>query len=98
VTARSECSRRLADDTLAYRTVLLLQDIEGLSDKEELKKLVAALPINDVAHIRNMTADPPFGVDTEIEITCPGCYHEFSIDLPLEASFFFPRQKKKSRG
>ncbi len=86
-----------ADDTLVYRTAMLLDDIEGLTDKKELQKLIAALPINDVAYIRNIVSEPPFGVDTNVEITCANCLQDFEVDLPLEANFFFPRAKKGKR-
>jgi hypothetical protein len=86
-----------ADDTLTHRTAQLLVDIEGLTDKRELQMLIKSLPINDVAYIRNCVNEPPFGVDTDVEIICPSCLHEFQVDLPLEANFFFPRKKKESR-
>jgi hypothetical protein len=85
-----------ADDTLLYRTALMVEEIEGLTDKHELQSLLKALPINDVAYLRNIVNEPPFGVDTIIEIPCPACLQDFSIDLPLEANFFFPRGKKKA--
>lgn len=83
-----------ADDTLTYRTAQLLDNIEGLNDKRELQTLVKNLPISDVGYIRNCINQPPFGVDTDVEIICPSCLHEFQVDLPLEANFFFPRRKK----
>jgi hypothetical protein len=83
------------DDTLLYRTALLLEEIEGVSLKKELALLLKKLPIQDVAHLRNEINTPPFGVDTEIPILCPSCTEEFKIDLPLETSFFFPRKKTK---
>lgn len=86
-----------SDDTLVYRTAMLLDDIEGLEDKKELQKLISVLPINDVAHIRNMVSEPPFGVDTNVSITCANCLQDFEVDLPLEANFFFPRAKKGKR-
>jgi len=81
------------DDTLLYRTAQLLEDVEGLTNKHELLALLKRLPISDVAHLRNLVNDPPFGVDTDIEIPCPSCTSEFTVDLPLEANFFFPRKK-----
>jgi hypothetical protein len=81
------------DDTLLYRTSLLLEDLGGLKNKHEIQMLLKDLPINDVAYLRNIINEPPFGVDTNAEVICPRCYNEFSIDLPLEASFFFPRAK-----
>lgn len=79
------------DDSLLYRTALMVNDIEGLSGKEELMILLKRLPIVDVSHIRNLTTNPPFGVDTQCELTCPRCLHDFEIDLPYELDFFFPR-------
>ncbi len=86
-----------ADDTLIYRTALLLEDVEGLTDKNELIMLLKKLPIQDVSYMRNLITDPPFGVDTKIEINCVSCTEDFEIDLPLEANFFFPRSKKKDK-
>lgn len=83
-----------ADDTLLYRTALLLGDIDGISNKTELQILLKNLPINDVSYIRNCINEPPFGVDTDIDIICPSCLEEFTLDLPLESNFFFPRRKK----
>lgn len=82
------------DDTLTYRTAMLLHEIDGIKAKNDLQVLLKNLPINDVSYIRNCINEPPFGVDTNIEIVCPSCMHDFSVDLPLEASFFFPRRKK----
>jgi hypothetical protein len=82
------------DDTLLYRTALLLEEIDGIFNKSELQLLLKSLPINDLSHLRNCMNEPPFGVDTGVEIICPSCLHEFQIDLPLEANFFFPRRKK----
>jgi hypothetical protein len=84
------------DDTLLYRTALMLEEIEGVTDTREIKFLLAKLPINDVAHLRNVVSDPPFGVDTAIGMSCPACTAEFEVDLPLEANFFFPRKKKQT--
>jgi len=83
-----------ADDTLTHRTSMLLEDIDGITEKNELQILLKNLPINDVAHIRNSINEPPFGVDTNVEIFCPSCLQEFEMDLPLEANFFFPRKKR----
>lgn len=82
------------DDTLIYRTALLLNDIDGITNKTELQVLLKNMPINDVSYIRNCILEPPFGVDTDIEIICPSCLQDFEVDLPMDASFFFPRRKK----
>lgn len=91
--ARISNFEKTEDDTLLYRTAILLESIEGVTDRNELNLLLKKLPINDVAYIRGVINDPPFGVNTDVNISCPNCQHEFKIDLPLEANFFFPRKK-----
>lgn len=82
------------DDTLLYRTAMLLEWIEGVTDIKEIQVLLKRLPINDVSHLRNTINEPPFGVDTDVDMICPSCAEEFKIDLPLETNFFFPRKKE----
>lgn len=83
------------DDTLLYRTALLIDEIEGVTMLKEIQYLLKKLPIADVAHLRNEINQPPFGVKTEIPMLCPSCTEEFKIDLPLETSFFFPRKREE---
>ncbi len=82
------------DDSLIYRTAMMLDDIEGLTDKKELMMLLKKLPIQDVSYLRNRTTEPPFGVNTKCNIDCPGCQANYEVDLPLEANFFFPRPRQ----
>ncbi len=83
-----------ADDTLLFRTAQLINNIESITEKEEIKVILKNLPIQDVSYLRNLVNEPPFGVDTKVAIVSPYNNEEFEIDLPLEANFFFPRSKK----
>ena len=85
------------DDTLTYRTALLLNNIEDVTDTKSLQILLKRLPISDVSYLRSLINEPPFGVDTDVDLQCSICGNEFNIDLPLEASFFFPSYKKKEQ-
>ena len=82
-----------ADDTLLYRTALLIEDIEGLTSKDEIQILLQKLPVSDVSYLRNLTNEPPFGVDTKVTIVSPFTMEDFEIELPIEANFFFPKQR-----
>ncbi len=87
-----------ADDTLIFRASLLIEEIEGLTNKLMIQQILKRLPINDVAYLRHLMTEPPFGVDTKVDIVCPHCTNEFDVDMPMEVSFFFPKpnsQKKK---
>jgi hypothetical protein len=81
------------DDTLLYRSALLLEFIDEVDNTNELLMLLRKLPVEDVNYIRNTINEPPFGVETDIGLICPSCTEEFEIALPLEANFFFPRKK-----
>lgn len=88
------------DDTLLYRASLLVEWIESptgamLTGQGPIQTVLENLPIKDVAYIRNLLTDPPFGVDTKVNIGCPLCNNDFTADLPLEANFFFPRTRNK---
>ena len=83
-----------ADDTLLYRTAHLVEEVEGLQDKLEIQMLLKKLPIQDVAYLRTVVNEPPFGVDTKISITNPYTMRDFEVELPLESNFFFPRAKR----
>lgn len=85
-----------ADDTLLYRTAYLLEEVEGLTNKVEIQTLLKKLPIQDVAYLRTVVNDPPFGVETKISVNNPYTLNDFEIELPLEANFFFPRAKRKT--
>ena len=83
-----------ADDTVTFRLATLIEEIQGLDEHNALMELIKALPIADFAHLRETVNDIPFGTETKIDQYCPSCNEEFKTELPLEASFFFPRRRK----
>ncbi|CAE7860277.1 unnamed protein product [Symbiodinium microadriaticum] len=56
------------DDTLLYRTVILLEEIEGVKNKKELMVLLKRLPIVDVAHLRNEVSEEGAGKNPSVEL------------------------------
>jgi len=85
-----------ADDTLLYRTAFLIEEIEGLNSKIEIQTLLKKLPIQDVAYLRTIVNEPPFGVETKVTINNPYTLNDFEIELPLESNFFFPKARRKT--
>lgn len=83
-----------ADDSLNYRTALLIEEIGGVSDKNGIQAILNKLPAMDTNYLRNVTGNPPLGVNTTIPIISPFTGEEFEIELPIETSFFFPKQRK----
>jgi hypothetical protein len=87
-------SETALDDTMTFRLALLLNSVETITDKEELKVLLRNLSIQDVNYIRNIINDPPFGMETNITVLSPYSNEDFEIELPLDSGFFFPKSKK----
>lgn len=83
------------DDTWTFRASLLINDIEGLNDQAAIQTLLARMPIQDVAYIRGLLLDQPFGVDTKVTILCPNCSEGFTVEMPMDINFFFPKTKKE---
>lgn len=88
------------DDTLLFRASSLIEQMETpsggiLTGQHNIIGILEQLPIQDVAYIRNLLTDPPFGVDKTINLNCPSCIRDFQTELPLESNFFFPRTRKK---
>jgi hypothetical protein len=92
-----EFGETAVDDTLIYRASLLLEEIEGVTGQQALQMIISKLAVNDVAFLRNLVNEPPFGVETDIDMICPSCTSEFEIDMPMESNFFFPRHNDKKK-
>jgi len=82
------------DDTLLYKTSLLLDNIEGLTDKTQLLYLLKKLSIADSSYVRNVSTELPFGVNVEVNVVSPYTNQDFKVELPFESNFFFPKLRK----
>ena len=96
---RQEDEEEDLDDTFHYRASLLIREIEGLDNKNDIKTLLASLPTEDTTYLRNVLTDPPFGADTKIQVRCTDCYEKFEVEMPQGANFFSPdlRKTRKTR-
>jgi hypothetical protein len=83
----------VTDDTTIFRSSLLIEEIDGITNKVMIQQIVSHLPISDMSYLRELLYEPPFGVNTTIGVICPHCSHEFEIEMPMELGFFFPKQK-----
>jgi hypothetical protein len=85
------------DDSFLYKASLLIDEIGNdnakVNNRHAIQSLMERLPVADINYIRNTLNNPPFGVDTELIVPCPACGHEFPVELPYEANFFFPKER-----
>lgn len=77
-------------------SLALLARIRLLGGKQPTLADVKDLGIRDRGFIRDQYERIEGGVDTDIEIKCPSCRHEFKSTIDVgQPSFFFPRDSVK---
>lgn len=74
----------------------LLMRLEMLGGEKPTLKMVKSLGMGDRNYLRAQFQEVEGGVDTELELECPSCGHEWEKDLDLSAAnFFFPGGRQK---
>lgn len=86
--------KHTTDDTVIRRNIMLVTSIEDLTNKMEIESIIKNLSLKDSSYLRDSINNVGFGIDTQVDVACPFCYHEWSVDLPIDANFFFPRMNK----
>lgn len=85
------------DDTSLFKIALMVNSVSNgannITDRISIQALLQKMPIKDVLTIKHCIENPPFGVLTKQTTACPFCPEEFSFDIPMGASFFFPPMK-----
>lgn len=88
-----------ADDTLLYRTALLINEIGNekgvITDEKEILILLKNLKMEDLAYLRSKVTEEPFGVNSKLKIISPYTQQEFEQELPYGTSFFLPTARKE---
>lgn len=63
--------------------------INGINDKDFIKKIIQKLPIKDSTELRIYMEKVEPGIDTNISITCKNCDHIYSNNLNIDSSIFY---------
>ena len=93
--------RENSDEIVTAALAARIVDIEGV-DKKQIEKWIDAQTMGLVQEMIDVFDEHDGGVDTEIDVYCPACAHEWSLDLPLDLSRMFTpkrsgRRRRKSR-
>jgi len=82
------------DDTIVKRNSIMTVRIESITNRMEIDQIMSNLSVKDSNFIRDKISNPEFGIDTQLSIACPYCYHEWELELPIDQNFFFPKTRK----
>jgi hypothetical protein len=78
------------DTTIEENLNLLILNVNGVSDKTKIQKIIAKFHSRDSSTIRETLQDAEPGIDLRIIVKCPDCNNEMKISLPVTESFFRP--------
>lgn len=80
----------MLDSTLDDNMEKIIVDIMGVQDRMKIRNFVQRLHARDTATIREWLRDNTPGIDNTVEIDCPDCGNNFTVELPITENFFRP--------
>lgn len=81
------------DNALDENLEKIIVSVMGNNDRLKIRAFVQKLHAQDTATIREWLRDNTPGIDNTIEIVCPNCNNQFTVELPITESFFRPSKR-----
>jgi hypothetical protein len=82
------------DDAVTENLEKVIVNIMGVTDSYKIRAFIEKLHAQDTATIREWMKENTPGIDSTIEITCPECGNEFTVELPITSDFFRPSKQR----
>lgn len=83
----------MLDSALDDNMEKVIVDIMGVNDPLKIRTFVQKLHAQDTATIREWLRNHTPGIDNTVEIACPDCANEFTVELPITEGFFRPSKQ-----
>lgn len=93
IEAERRKKKKLGGDVDNFVTSRLLNSIvsvDGIEDKNKIATFVKNMPARDSRMLRKFIDDNEPGIDMKGWLSCPACYEESEVSLPIGANFFWP--------
>lgn len=87
---QSQSIHDLADSMLDENLEKIIVSVMGDTDINTKRAFIKKLHAKDTASIREWLREHTPGIDNVVEITCPDCEQEFTMELPITEGFFRP--------
>lgn len=81
------------DNALDDQMDKIIVSFMGVQDRIEIRKLIQNMKGRDTATIREWLRDNTPGIDSTVEVTCPSCEQESTVELPITEAFFRPAKR-----
>lgn len=80
----------MLDSSLDDNMEKIIVNIMGIDDRLKIRSFVQKLHAQDTATIREWLRENTPGIDNTVDIICPDCSNEFTVELPITEGFFRP--------
>jgi len=92
---RKNAKERAASALLAFRSI----EVEGIDPKDARAKraFFEDLSMGDADFLTDEFDRFDCGVETSIDVECPECFAEQTVDIPFGPAFFMPGTRRKER-
>lgn len=85
------------DETIVENLERIVVHVMDETDPDKIRAFIDRLHAQDSAVLREWIKDNTPGIDSNIEIACPHCEQQFTIDLPITETFFRPAKPTRER-
>lgn len=75
---------------VTYRLFRRIISIDGVDDRDQIKKFVDIMPAYDAKSLRKYASDIEPKLDSTINFTCPNCKTDSQVRMPIGKNFFWP--------
>lgn len=83
----------MLDSALDENLEKIIVNVMGVDDRLKIRNFVQKLHARDTATIREWLRVNTPGIDNTVEIVCPDCANEFTVELPITEGFFRPSKR-----
>jgi hypothetical protein len=77
---------------ITSRLFNIIQSIDGIRDRNKIKKFIDAMPLRDSRAIRKFIRDNEPGIDMNSSYNCSSCEQEAQVTLSLGLNFLWPSE------
>lgn len=78
------------DDTISQNLEKIIVNVMGVGDLFVVRQFIQKMHAQDTAAVREWLRENTPGIDNTVNLSCPECGNEFTVELPITESFFRP--------
>jgi hypothetical protein len=88
--AQNKKKSKLGDSVMTDQYKMMIQSVEGISDKVTLSKFIEVMPAVDSRFLRNTYKTIVPNIKITEDFSCSSCDHEQELEVSFGADFFWP--------